>query len=95
MNHIVKYIASIEQKVTDIGERYKVMKEEKDILTEENIRLKKVNNQLTKEIEQLKSLNVESVNQMSNNKKSDINIDQFKKELEICIVDLEQCIEKM
>jgi hypothetical protein len=72
-----------------------MIKEQNDILIVENIRLKKVNNQLIKEVEQKNSLVLENKSQESNNKRSDIKIDQIKEELDQCITELENCIESI
>lgn len=93
MTKIEEYIDRIESKVKEILSQYSEIKEENNILKKEIIRLEKVNNQLLKEVEEIKSHNMGLGIQESIGNRSNIKITKIKTELNQCIQELEKCID--
>lgn len=93
MKQIGEHLDRILLKVKKVLEQNSSMKEEIDILQKENIRLKKVNSQLLKEVEQISSLDKGSKSYKSTNKRSNIKFQDLKTELNQCISELDKCIE--
>jgi len=94
MKQLLTRIEGLEESIRLVVGRISSLKEENQILSQENNRLHKELNQL-RESRGIETNYVSSVGKEINSSESDINVGHIKQELDRCIEEIEECLGQM
>ncbi len=95
MKQLLTRIESLETTVQMVVDRIVSLKEENQILSQENNRLHKELDQLRRRREVGSSADGSYVRKEIDSSESDINVGQLRDELDRCIVEIEDCLGQM